>query len=97
MTNDNLRSHGVNDGFWFKIVVPAILRRDNHKCVGCSSNRYLHVHHICYEHQVYNNFITLCKSCHTKVHRGTLVVGKCFCGNAEGSKLLSCAKLKENS
>ena len=57
-----------------------ILERDNHKCQWCGSDKYLQIHHK-YYCKLPNNklvnpweykedcFMTLCKSCHEKLHQ----------------------------
>ena len=53
-----------------------IFERDEHKCKLCGSNKNLDIHHIDFsgESEVpnneTNNLITLCRSCHMKVHKG---------------------------
>ena len=68
---NSLRKRGINSGFWETTVIPAILKRDNHKCTRCESTENLHVHHKDYDNQVYDNLITLCKKCHNKQHSGS--------------------------
>lgn len=48
-----------------------VLTRDNHKCQVCGSGNQLDVHHKIYINEMVN-LITLCKSCHKKVHRGII-------------------------
>ena len=55
----------------------ATLMRDGYQCAQCKiKNVQLHAHHIIYrEHggkDTIKNLITLCKSCHDKVHEGTI-------------------------
>lgn len=55
-----------------------VLARDNYTCVACnkkSANQKLHVHHIVSRKtggDRPDNLITLCSSCHKKIHKGTL-------------------------
>ncbi len=54
------------------------LERDGHICRACNGNERLTVHHvipfgIILKHEL-DNLITLCRSCHNKVHRGTLML-----------------------
>jgi len=60
-----------------------ILSRDNHKCQHCKGkNRcdMLHVHHIVFRSQggtnAPSNLVTLCKTCHDKLHAGVISVAK---------------------
>lgn len=54
----------------------AVKKRDNYKCVECDSSENLHSHHIkpksLYPELRYDldNGVTLCKSCHFKIHFG---------------------------
>ena len=66
----------LNDKLWIK----SILERDLYKCKQCSSTDILHVHHIKNWKEYpelrfdINNGITLCKSCHMKLHgKGRIV------------------------
>jgi predicted nucleic acid-binding Zn ribbon protein len=45
-----------------------VLIRDNYKCQVCGSEKQLDIHHKKYINEMVN-LITLCKSCHKKVHR----------------------------
>jgi hypothetical protein len=53
-----------------------IRERDGHRCVDCHSRRRLSAHHICRKSFLAaaqfqtGNGITLCSSCHRKMHRG---------------------------
>lgn len=53
----------------------SVLRRDNYKCTECNSTKNLNVHHKKnfseFEELRYdiNNGITLCESCHKKLHK----------------------------
>ena len=57
---------------WIKIS-DTIMERDEHRCVQCRRNKNLNVHHLTYEHLYHEEkypteLITLCKSCHDKLH-----------------------------
>jgi len=65
---EHLKSQGLSPEFWFMVVVPAVLKRDNYSCQSCGSKKRLHVHHKIKGVQVFNNLITLCASCHMKLH-----------------------------
>ena len=63
--------------------VPAWLRqkvldRDGHRCRCCGSRHSLHMHHIIWFSRGgktrFDNLVTLCRSCHTLVHAGLLVI-----------------------
>lgn len=63
----------------FHNIKQYVLERDNYKCQYCkgkSKDKYLHIHHIIFrsqggsDHQ--NNLITLCKTCHDKLHDGKI-------------------------
>jgi len=52
-----------------------VLHRDNYQCQKCKTKKgKLHVHHIVFRSNggtnLPNNLITLCKSCHNKLHKG---------------------------
>lgn len=52
-----------------------ILERDGYKCCQCGNTKYLQVHHKYYKYGLkpweYDNacYITLCKTCHYKIHK----------------------------
>lgn len=54
-----------------------ILVRDNFKCTKCSSDKFLHVHHIKYDNNLEpweypdEYLITLCNKCHEEFHNIT--------------------------
>lgn len=56
-----------------------ILKRDEYKCVKCSSKKILQVHHLKYKAKAlpweYSNsdLITLCSNCHYEVHQTTKI------------------------
>ena len=64
--NDYLNSHEWHE------KRECVLFRDNHTCQHCGSDENLQVHHMSYKHlgesQEISSCITLCKSCHEKVH-----------------------------
>ena len=51
-----------------------ILKRDNNKCRNCFSSKKVVIHHI--DENKYNNFknnlITLCRTCHMKIHHKSI-------------------------
>jgi|TARA_Y100000034_G_scaffold131222_1_gene191502 predicted nucleic acid-binding Zn ribbon protein len=54
-----------------------VKRRDNHKCRKCNhdgSKFLLHVHHVDMnkENNLVENLVTVCGSCHSRIHCGTL-------------------------
>ena len=59
-----------------------VLFRDGHTCQCCkgkSKDKILNIHHIESRHtggNAPNNLITLCESCHTSYHKGTLKLPK---------------------
>jgi len=67
----------------YKAYIKKALERDLYKCKQCASTHVLHVHHIKNWEEYpnlrfdINNVITLCKSCHMKLHKnGHLVSHK---------------------
>ena len=64
-----------------------ILSRDKHKCTECGSKKELHVHHKVYYNKtlaweyVNEDLITLCKSCHRKLHDSVKIERKEFIDN----------------
>ncbi len=50
--------------------IEEVLKRDNYKCVLCSDDKNCIVHHIDGNtlNNTFKNRITLCRSCHTKIH-----------------------------
>lgn len=54
----------------FKRIRHKVLERDGHKCTKCEETSSLHVHHLHYEnegHELLEDLVTLCPSCHRKV------------------------------
>ena len=49
-----------------------IKERDGYMCKNCGSNKLLIVHHkdMNYRNDNLNNLITLCRSCHVRLHNG---------------------------
>lgn len=65
-------SEFLKSGYWI-MVRNKILKRDNNSCVDCRETKNLHVHHKTYihhfnEHEHLSDLITLCKSCHERIH-----------------------------
>ncbi len=75
--NPNIKKEGYQQGVQINFfnVREYVLFRDNHKCQMCfskSKDKILNVHHIVSRKKGANspdNLVTLCKTCHTKVHR----------------------------
>jgi len=55
---------------WNKIR-NSILDRDNFNCRMCTEENNLHVHHIdyCRSNNESSNLVTLCRTCHSAIHR----------------------------
>ena len=63
----------------YAALVKWVRQRDRHRCRHCKSGNALHVHHIVFRSRgggdVSANLITLCNTCHDRVHvLGTLVI-----------------------
>lgn len=61
---------------WNTKISITVKKRDGNKCKLCGSKKSLKAHHIDFtktNHSL-NNLITLCNSCHQKVHNGKLNV-----------------------
>lgn len=74
---------GISDAdetFWDTFIAPRVKERDGNKCIVCNSTNRLTAHHTvirkdpldCY----FNELITVCMSCHRKIHLGKLVLPK---------------------
>ena len=84
MKNPNIQGTDYQEGeqldFWN--VREYVLFRDNHQCQCCkgkSKDKILNVHHIESRKaggNAPNNLITLCKTCHTGYHKGTVKLPK---------------------
>lgn len=77
ITNPNVHGWQYQHGplYGFANAKEAILVRDNYQCRNCNTrNTELHVHHIVPKSQgggdQLDNLITLCKPCHTNLHKG---------------------------
>lgn len=77
ISNPNVKrweyQNGNQKGFYN--VKTYVLHRDNYQCQKCKTKKgKLHVHHIVFRSNGGNNspsnLITLCKSCHNKLHKG---------------------------
>lgn len=77
MNNDKYLNY-LNSNEW-KQIANERLRIDNFKCVCCGSSgtntNPLETHHLSYksiyneQNRIYEDLVTLCKSCHTNLHR----------------------------
>lgn len=79
LKNKWLYQKGMNYGY--ANTREYVLTRDNYTCQHCkgkSKNKKLEVHHIVYRSNGgsddQDNLITLCKSCHDKVHSGDIIL-----------------------
>ena len=73
------KDYQLGVAYGFENVKSYILFRDNYTCQHCkgkSKDSKLHVHHIVYRSQgggnTVDNLITLCKTCHDKLHLGKI-------------------------
>lgn len=83
LINEKVKHWGYQKGFNYEYSSrrSAILHRDNYTCQCCGTkNTRLEVHHIIYRtnggSNDETNLITLCKECHTKVHKGVITIDK---------------------
>ena len=62
---------------WTHALRKVILERDGYLCQICGNGLRLHVHHrdLTKTNHAVENLITLCQSCHVKVHHGKLLLG----------------------
>jgi hypothetical protein len=81
LKNKDLYQRGINYGF--ANTKSYVLTRDNYICQHCkgkSKDKHLNVHHIIFKSKGGSddekNLITLCKTCHDKVHNGTIELKK---------------------
>lgn len=79
LKNKWLYQRGINYGF--ANTKAYVLYRDNHTCQHCkgkSKDKRLHVHHIIFRSNNGSddalNLITLCKTCHDKLHDGLILL-----------------------
>jgi len=79
LSNKWLYQRGINYGF--ANTKAYVLHRDNHTCQNCkdkSKDKRLEVHHIIWRtnggSDEADNLVTLCKTCHDKVHDNTLSI-----------------------
>lgn len=51
------------------------LERDGNRCTKCGNTENLHVHHLTYEnkYESLEDLITLCRACHIKAHKDTII------------------------
>lgn len=83
LISEKVKHWGYQQGFdyGFSSRREAVLHRDKYTCQICGKkNKRLEVHHIVWRSKQgtddEENLITLCKSCHDKVHDGELVINK---------------------
>lgn len=83
LLHEKIRGWGYNENFnyGFSSKRLNILHRDNYKCQCCGKkNTRLEVHHILYVchggTDREDNLITLCESCHKKIHDNKLILNK---------------------
>ena len=81
LNNKWLYQKGINYGF--ANTKAYVLNRDNYTCQHCKGklkNSRLHVHHIIFKSNggsdEQENLITLCKTCHDKLHNGEITLKK---------------------
>jgi len=81
LRNKWLYQHGTN--FGFANIKAFVLDRDNHTCQNCfgkSHDSKLHVHHLIFRRNGgsddESNLLTLCETCHTLLHNGTISLKK---------------------
>ena len=81
LANPKVKPWGYQQGpnYGFENTKARILSRDNHTCQICKKkpkNERLEVHHIVFRSQggsdEENNLVTLCHSCHVKLHKGLI-------------------------
>lgn len=86
MQNPNITSWGYQKGinYGYQNTHEYVLYRDNHTCQLCygkHKDSKLEVHHIIPRHNhgadTQNNLITLCKTCHDKIHKEERKTGIC--------------------
>jgi 5-methylcytosine-specific restriction endonuclease McrA len=56
----------------WKHIRAQVLERDNNQCKHCQATHSLHCHHLTYKRlgdENLRDLITLCSSCHTKIHK----------------------------
>lgn len=64
----------IKGGTEYKLWRKAVVTRDSYTCQGCGSKKNLHAHHILkfsdfpHKRVDISNGVTLCKTCHWKVH-----------------------------
>jgi len=68
MSKNTIVESGINPHLWETVVRPAVLKRDNFQCQKCGKKEKLDVHHKVPDLQVFNNLITLCRTCHKEEH-----------------------------
>lgn len=77
-SNNSGREHQQGEQLSFLNTRQYILQRDNYTCQYCkgkSNDRVLNIHHIESKKtggNSHDNLITLCKTCHTKLHKGKI-------------------------
>jgi len=71
------KGKGLYPSKW-KLLRGQIKKRDGYKCKICGSSEKLVVHHIDFnkENNHFSNLITVCRSCHNRIHRGEINVGE---------------------
>ena len=79
LANEKIKHWGYQKGtlYGFANIKAYVLNRDKYTCQHCKTkNGTLHVHHIIYRSNggsdEETNLITLCESCHKKLHKGEL-------------------------
>lgn len=79
LSNEKIKHWGYQKGtlYGFANMKAYVLNRDKYTCQHCKTkNGTLHVHHIIYRSNggsdEETNLITLCESCHKKLHKGEL-------------------------
>ena len=74
MTNISEEYHNYLKSEKWQNIRQEVLQRDNYHCRLCNSTNFLQIHHISGKHRFKEetalySLMTLCDSCHEKIHR----------------------------
>lgn len=69
MTPKDVKVYGSANYVWRNYVSPMMKEKAGYICKDCGSNKKLDIHHESYIEQNINNFICLCKPCHSLRHQ----------------------------
>ena len=77
MTNKRYKYIQYMNSFQWRALRLKVINRDDRKCRCCDTRKNLTVHHLTYDrfmNEKMDDLITLCETCHKRVHEGKITI-----------------------